>query len=606
MDGKRLDLDAPLLSFRRITVPGNSEEVSLPPPLRRNNTLPFHNSELKFGQVAVPFEWEKKPGQPKDSSVAITKFEVNPAVPKLPPGRSFKESGVDWANGASLPPESETVVGALTSVAYSSGWRDEKEKGEDEEESYSTVCDEEDDAFSDARDAFSCADSFSVSAGAGGKDSLRRFTKDLQLKEFMMDRFLPAAQAMAENSSQRTWRKPSRAKVDEGENSGSQTIRRSRFLRDYQYHVNRAQLHGIEQEEEGEEEYDDDYGSFGGSGFFSSKACGLIQRFCLKNPVGPLNSVPGLKSQGRPQQRNPSRRSQINVLHHASLGQAEEEDSWEAVYRYKLNRGYYPHRNDGSKLICESNQLTSWSDSQMFDGSSFFNTTDKHEDSKRESGSWKTGSSDQCERVNESYWETTYVHGRLQGSGSTSPATERPLTQNSLSLPETPDCKLAFANIASDTKTVTESAGNSSAVEDEFQLTEESFVSETSEGYALQSRSSKIAEPGFSLYCGRLNGVETHEDGYDNSENKDDEFTLKVDLLEKKDDSLALCLFPPLLPTSPSDSWLQRTLPSVSSKGQHQQSFLGILNHPKRRASLASSGGHKSVTYGKPSNLHPR
>ncbi|KAL0923982.1 hypothetical protein M5K25_004777 [Dendrobium thyrsiflorum] len=578
MDGKRLDLDAPLLSFRRITVRADGEEATPPPPpRRRRQALPFYNSDLKLDQVgipgAVPFDWEKTPGQPKDSSLATTTFGLNPAVPKLPPGRSLKENGADWVKGALGPPEIETVVGTPTS---SSGGRNEKAKVEDEDESYSTVCGDEDDAFSDARDAFSCAESFSMkcsmSAGVGAKDSLRSFTKDPQVKDFMMGRFLPAAQAMTEDSPQRTWRKPPRAQVDEGDNSGSQTLRRRRLPLDYQYQLSRAQLHGTEQadedEEEEVEEYDDDYVCYAGTGFFSSKACGLIQRFCLKSSIGPLNSVPGLKAQGRPQPRTRRSSPQINVLRHASLGQGEDEDSWEAVYRYKLSHGYYPHRRDGSKLMTESNQLTSWSDSQMLDGSSFLNSTggalspDKHEDSKRESGSWKTGSSDLCEKGYGSYWETTYGQGRLEGSGSTSPVTEGPLNQNSLSLPETPDCK---------------------------------------------SRSSMIAEPGFSSYHERLNGVEIYDNEFDNNKNNDDGLTLKVDYIEKNDNSLVLSLLPPPLPTSPSESWLRRTLPSVSSKGPpHQQSFLGIQLHPKKQASWASAGAHKSVTYEKPSNLHPR
>ncbi|KAI0522573.1 hypothetical protein KFK09_004953 [Dendrobium nobile] len=597
MDGKRLDLDAPLLSFRRRTVRADGEEVTPPPPpRRRRQALPFYNSDLKLDQVgipgAVPFDWEKTPGQPKNSSLATTTFELNPAVPKLPPGRSLKENGADWFKGALGPPEIETVIGTPTS---SSGGRNEKDKVEEEDESYSTVCGDEDDAFSDARDAFSCAESFSMkcsmSVGVGAKDSPRSFTKDPQVKDFMMGRFLPAAQAMTEDSPQRTWRKPPRAQVDEGDNSGSQTLRRRRLPLDYQYQLSRAQLHGTEQADEEEgvevEEYDDDYGSYAGTGFFSSKACGLIQRFCLKSSIGPFHSVPGLKAQGRPQPRTRRSSPQINVLRHASLVQAEDEDSWEAVYRYKLSHGYYPHRRDGSKLMTESNQLTSWSDSQMLDGSSFLNSTggalspDKHEDSKRESGSWKTGSSDLFEKGYGSYWETTYGQGRLEGSGSTSPATEKPLNQHSLSLPETPDCKSVLANIPSDAKTMAESAGNSSAADDEIQQTEESSVTEASEGYALQSRSSKIAEPGFSSYRERLN--------------------------EKNDNSLALPLLPPPLPTSPSESWLRRTLPSVSSKGsRHQPSFLGIQIHSKKQASWVSAGAHKSVTYEKPSNLHPR
>lgn len=245
----------------------------------------------------------------------------------------------------------------------------------------------------------------------------------------------------------------------------------------------------------------------------------------------------------------------------------------------------------------------------MLDGSSFFNSTggapspDKHEDSKRESRSWRTGSSELCENVYRSYWETSYCHGRRHGSGSTTPATERPHNRDSSSLTEAPEGELVSANIPSDTKTMTEFTWNSSAIEDVLEQTEESGVTKTSEGCPLQSRSSNIVDTGFSSYCGRLNGVEICDNEFDNDAKNDDGLVLKVDLMEKNDNSPAFFLLPPPLPTSPSESWLQRALPSVSSKGSHQQSFLGIQFHPKRRVSPASTGGHKSVTHEKPSSL---
>ncbi|KAK8921546.1 hypothetical protein KSP39_PZI020518 [Platanthera zijinensis] len=523
MEGKRLDLDAPLMSFRRIT----------PPTSLRREAVPFFNSDPTPAMVGnpgtVPFVWEKSPGQPKDSSVAaVTVVFLNPAAPKLPPGRSLKENGADWLKGASTPAKSEMVLRTPSPITYSPEDRNEKEHVADEDEAYFT----EEEAFADAQDGFSCAESFSMkcstSAGTGFRDHSKRLAKDPQIKDFVMDRFLPAAQAMATGSHQRAWRKPPRAPVLYIENSGDQIVK-SRLPLDYYYQL------GRDQKKEDAEEEDNGDETYGGSHIFSSNGCGLIHRlFLKKNPFDLLNPSPGKKLRGKPMPRIHSR-PQIKVLQDASLCQIKDENSWEAVYVHKLNLGYHPHKEEDRKLS-ESNQLTSWGDSQMLDGSSFLNSSmstlsaDKREDSKRESGSWKD-------------WETRYSHERLQ---------------------ETPDCKSS---------------------EGESQKREESVVCETCAGHELQSSSSKI------------------DDELDKNDDSDDGLASKV---EKNDGSLTLSLPPPPLPTSPSESWLRRTLPSMSSKSPHPHhpSLLGMQLHHKKQVSWASACDHRPITYERPSNSH--
>ncbi|KAK8942640.1 hypothetical protein KSP39_PZI008742 [Platanthera zijinensis] len=106
----------------------------------------------------------------------------------------------------------------------------------------------------------------------------KRLTKDPQIKDFVMDRFLPAAQAMVTGSHQRTWRKPPRTPEVYIENSGDQSVK-SRLPLDYYYQLSR------DQKKEDAEEEDNGDETYGGSHIFSSNGCGLIHKAFLEEPL---------------------------------------------------------------------------------------------------------------------------------------------------------------------------------------------------------------------------------------------------------------------------------------------------------------------------------
>ncbi|PKA46869.1 hypothetical protein AXF42_Ash015763 [Apostasia shenzhenica] len=528
MEGKRLDLDAPLLSFRRITVPAAGVNEGVVPPLRKT-THPFGKPELKNSPVgsagAVPFEWEKTPGQPKDSSGggaydgAVAGLKT--AAPKLPPGRSLKEKEADWIKDAVFLRQ-EIDIDRKQKMPDGGA-----EKAKMEEEWNLTECDDDGESFSDARDTLSCTESFSMkcsatgmSANFGARNSFSDFSKDQQGKGFMIDRFLPAAQAMAARSPRRTWRKPPRAPEVAAANPNPtiKTVRRRESSFHYECQVGFPAPNANDQDEV-ENDDDGDHRNHDDNGYFSPKVCGLLPRCCLKSSFFLLNPVPGMKVQSRHPVRPPNKPSPL------SHNDANLEDSWEAVYRYKLNHGDYIQKEDGSKLASESNQLTYWSDSQTLDDSSSLQhssgavlSPNKNGDPESKSQTMKTGSYNSCEEYSGSYWDIVSCSGRLQEFSSTSPSTDKTLFKDPLHFPITSKC----------------------------------------EG--------------------------KKETNFINNISGDGSVDLKAIDSEKSDNYLALSLLPPPLPNCPSESWLKRTLPRISSRGPHQQSFLGIQIHRRKPA----------------------
>jgi len=101
MEEKQLDIHRPLLSVRR----GSS--TTIPPAVNKKKmndshpnlpSLPYGKSDLKSGPVrnagVVPFRWEQSPGRPKNKNQAHNEDTLKqqlPPSPKLPPGRIVYE-----------------------------------------------------------------------------------------------------------------------------------------------------------------------------------------------------------------------------------------------------------------------------------------------------------------------------------------------------------------------------------------------------------------------------------------------------------------------------------------------------------------------------------
>ncbi|GJN17614.1 hypothetical protein PR202_gb04695 [Eleusine coracana subsp. coracana] len=366
-NNKRIDLAAPLRSVRRADAP------------------PRYKADLKSGPIRhpgkVPFVWEQRPGQPKS---VRTRRGPPPTPPRdAPPSLTRPEdvhgSPYHDALGELFGPVSapHVVVPADSprTAAAAAAPREEEEEEEAKQngaveapavvpqrQEDDNVEEDEEERFSDALDTLSRTESLtmncSVSGLSGAPADAARGAAEPGARGFMMDRFLPAAHAVAVGSPQYTFRKAGAAGSATG-NSGREHARAAAVRASMANGDDRTRRAPVqlphqhlppnylscayprrEEHDEDEEDDDDDYDVQSTRGF-SSKGCGLL---------------PGLK---------------VGYPNH--LDCVVWQQSWEDVYKHKLEQKYLGHGDDGrSKLTSESNQLTFWSDSPSGDGSSPF------------------------------------------------------------------------------------------------------------------------------------------------------------------------------------------------------------------------------------------
>ncbi|KAL3617031.1 hypothetical protein CASFOL_039425 [Castilleja foliolosa] len=211
MEKRQLDFNAPLLSARRFSSPRNSSELVQPrkpfDKQTRQQSLPLNKYDWEPEDVtkpgSVPFNWEQTPGRPK--SEAQTRFpspnrlsntpKLPPSrfnsgeIPRLPPGRQqsgpSKYLSGDRSNDisiyrAKLDPFGDHAI-LLEKLNESLECKDESSS------------ESEDDTYSDALNALSPTETCS---GVSGVRHSGKFLVDKQTRDFMMDRFLPAAKAV--------------------------------------------------------------------------------------------------------------------------------------------------------------------------------------------------------------------------------------------------------------------------------------------------------------------------------------------------------------------------------------------------------------------------
>ncbi|KAF8053833.1 hypothetical protein N665_1371s0004 [Sinapis alba] len=278
----KLNLEAPLLSTRRMQ---KTSAVSV----RRNKTYDFTHDDSKTNDhssssvpvlvtemgldhftdsASVPFTWEQAPGRLKGYDP--TSQEV--FTPCLPPGK--------------------VIDGNLISS---------KGKQVDEEEK------ESEDVFSDARDTLSPKDSVSVNHSISGvsgygivaeKKKTLNPSEDPQSRDFMLNRFLPAAKAMTmEQPHYALNRKPSsymseptlqiRDLVPVEKRQNSNRYDESIVLPCYDHQ-------DIDDEESKED--DDLDGEVSEYAYLPRRGCGMLPQLCFKESLGMLNTVSGFKT----------------------------------------------------------------------------------------------------------------------------------------------------------------------------------------------------------------------------------------------------------------------------------------------------------------------
>lgn len=302
MEDTQLNFNQPFLTVRRFSPAVASAEgqdkrrtdkllPTIPP-------LPPYKSELKSGPIrnpgTVPFIWEQCPGRPKNESLSRSQTsDCPPAAPKLPPGRIARVKQQDSEK------TSDGVTGvrsqARNMVLNSENARSSDEgakKRETTEEKGIAGSDYGDETYLDALDSFSRSESFflncSVSglSGVDGSDMRLsgRFSRDPPARDFMMGRFLPAAQAMASEAPLHFIRKQSVAKdLPKHPIKKAAVGDENRRLEVLKPNVLPMTQVGVGEESEDDDNYENETST--------TKVCGLFPRFCLLNPV------PGMRIQ---------------------------------------------------------------------------------------------------------------------------------------------------------------------------------------------------------------------------------------------------------------------------------------------------------------------
>uniref|UniRef100_A0A5B6YRF9 Uncharacterized protein n=1 Tax=Davidia involucrata TaxID=16924 RepID=A0A5B6YRF9_DAVIN len=655
MERKQLDFNAPLLSVRRFSSiiassdgdNGNIIENSLP---NRWNCLSLYKSDMDLGEVtkpaAVPFMWEQIPGRPKVGSDAWPRPPQEPSnTPRLPPGRVLdvikpvSEEPSEDQNvfrpqiEASSSNNNVTLLECLNKGINAKGGSD---------------LGSGDDAYSDATETLSPTESFSLNcslSGLSGYDGLDvkpsgTFSTDPQTRDFMLSRFLPAAKAMVLETPQYVSRKQPVApeqprqvkKVVSGELRPLLEQYRSNTMPQYDQYVE-----DVERQDE-----DDDYDD---SGNKSAKACGFLPRFCLKNSLCLLNPVPGMKVRTRGLISSASEVSRLTrTAYSGPQSQIVEKRDWDAVYKKTSDSELHEVDN---KLIGESNQLTYSSDLHMIDGSSPYRRprgaispyrNEACRSAFRE-GSGFLGVPEVVENVkannfnlrNKDCNNFQYIpsHQRYkQVSRSVSPTVEKMLYIDSVNIVESnpSEAKGLVDSSGEDFETLVESRGVEETSKAEYSVQDIKCLNILEGGSILKPKASGSvnADLPSSIHTSDLKCRVDRMEGLkpDRSLNQEprslecstvntnenlgmrSEHILKADDQDNSNVGSLQSLLPPPLPKSPSESWLWRALPSISSRNSFSHSHFGTQFQPKKQGPNTSSTGTKWETIVKTSNLH--
>ncbi|CAN1199806.1 hypothetical protein LINPERPRIM_LOCUS42643 [Linum perenne] len=322
MEEKQLNFRQPFLSVRRPpSTPernksaANSSSTNYLPP------LPHYKPELKSGPIrvpgTVPFVWERSPGRPKngttDSKVLLPATVI---APRLPPGKKMAPlmNKMNKMNTCSDAAGSEERSSSSASQSPAGSCSANVEIAEDKlrevmEEIRSSVDDddeeEEYESFVDALDTLSRTESSLLNCSFSGISEMdgvdhtrlnRTISGDLHAREFMIGRFLPAAKAMANESPQYSSQYPTKKQPVLREQS-RQIVTIKRFENDEKKPVSRGDIVPYYDEcgtNTVEEEEEDDSSEPDTS---TIGVCGLFPRLCLQNSLCRLNPVPGIRKQ---------------------------------------------------------------------------------------------------------------------------------------------------------------------------------------------------------------------------------------------------------------------------------------------------------------------
>ncbi|KAJ1424614.1 hypothetical protein SESBI_11570 [Sesbania bispinosa] len=632
MEEKQLNFNQPLLSVRRFSSTVASETDNKRKTddnsLANLPALPPYKSELKSGPVrnagTVPFVWEKIPGRPKDESkLQIETIEEPPLItPNLPPGRVSKIKQQDYQGTIVTEMRTRSNVSNSQNVTKA---RHESSKEEFQEKEI-TDLDDGDETYQDALDTLSRTESFfmtcSVSDLSGWGDqevqfqSSGRFSSDQHSHDFMIDRFFPAAKAMTSETPQYASRKPLARQEQQKQLKKTVSTERTPPVNQ---HSPKALRHYIQ--DIGGESSEDEGDDTNGSKNYTTTACGLLPRFCLLNPI------PGLRMEDKVQ-NNAVRGMQTksNAYHivttkvHARpphYGKksvdskshfTKEKEIWGILEKSK-------HGTDplgrGCLSACESTQGESTYESPIVEKTLYVDSVqkvksetdhrgDNSEALRRESGIYNNPSTDSS-LENSKQLDVVNLKAALKSKSSES--LDSPslicseISNNGMQM----ERKNHSMKIDSEKQGLTKPGNQESDLDKDLvvisspkvveckKIDLETQVSISEKNSGILTQDSEVDLKNVSQEC----TLASSKVGDDNKIDLESQCLMKLGLKETPD--AGYFQIPLVLPSlkAPSESWLKRTLPTISSRN--------ISSHSNHAANIyARSQASKTAT------LHPK
>ncbi|XP_061372494.1 uncharacterized protein LOC133314966 [Gastrolobium bilobum] len=648
MEEKQLDFNQPLLSVRRFSstvASENNNKRKTDKSLAKVPPLPAYKSELKSGPVSnpgtVPFVWEKAPGRPKNESKLQTRAVERPSItPKLPPGRILKVEQQDSDKVAIGTSVIQSRIGSPVSNSQSLASLDNKVTKNERpkeviQEKASSASDDGNETYQDALDTLSRTESFfmncSVSGLSGWDDQevqpSGKFSTDQQARDFMIGRFLPAAKAMASETPQvqYTSRKPFVTQEQPRQIREVVNEAKSRPLNPKWQKVLPHYAQDIGREESEDESDDDD-----GSENYAPKVCGLFPRFCLLNPIPGLrmedrilsSAVHGVQGKSIASHRRTAKEHAKTVNHGRKTVESQSGFTKEKDFLgipEKSKHGFDPHRRGcSSKLLPrESTQFESSCESPVAEKTLYVDSV--HEVKPSSCSSEMMGPTnhigDDFEnlRKDSSIDKNPFIDSSIEDSKHLVIVDEKAAL-----LPKNPVSLESFLRLCSDNFSgdmQKEVINHSNKIYSEKQgLTKPSFQGSKLDNDLDATSSPKMveckkieSESKFSFSKKSSDDLIQNPASWRNVKLVSDQ---KIDIesqshmkLTSDASSLKLPLALPL-PKAPSESWLKRTLPNVSSRNISSLSNLAAKIHAPTQTPNTASLDPKWEKIVKSSNLH--
>ncbi|KAL5175399.1 hypothetical protein HKD37_08G021611 [Glycine soja] len=304
MDERKLNIDAPLMSVRRSFGISPSLTEANKKILEKPQTLPHYKSDTALDQVtepvAVPFNWEHIPGRPKDYDGSEPQPPTQASItPTLPPGKSTnvaKQSLEKEPNVANNFRPSSISNSLREKIDCDKEHKDEKINKVEDNDDY----DDDSDIYSDALETLSPTEPMSMNCSLSGVSGLDNVDEnrcgtsstDKQAHDFMMSRFLNAAKAMTIQPPQYASFRKQQPVLAEQPREFIKLVPEQKKSFVNRHITDIVPYTGQCQEEEEEEESDDETNDYANN---SAKGCGLFPRLCVRNSLCLLNPVPGTK-----------------------------------------------------------------------------------------------------------------------------------------------------------------------------------------------------------------------------------------------------------------------------------------------------------------------